>query len=61
MDFELNGQQQLFRKTVHEWVDHEVPKSCSRELEKYEHNFPRLVGQVRIHDHFRGLCRLRHR
>jgi acyl-CoA dehydrogenase len=40
MDFELTETQQLFRKTVHEWVDREVPKSWARELEIKEHEFP---------------------
>ena len=40
MDFELTETQQLFQKTVHEWVDREVPKSWARELEMKEHEFP---------------------
>jgi acyl-CoA dehydrogenase len=40
VDFELTETQQLFQKTVHEWVDREVPKSWARELEIKEHEFP---------------------
>ncbi len=40
MDFELTETQQLFQKTVHEWVDREVPKSWARELEAKEREFP---------------------
>ena len=40
MDFELTEQQQLFAKTVQEWVDREAPKEWARELERDEENFP---------------------
>ncbi|MCP3974850.1 MAG: acyl-CoA dehydrogenase, partial [bacterium] len=40
MDFTLTEEQELFRSTVHEWVDREAPKSWARELEKDEHSFP---------------------
>jgi acyl-CoA dehydrogenase len=40
VDFELTEQQQLFAKTVREWVDREAPKKWARELERDEENFP---------------------
>jgi acyl-CoA dehydrogenase len=40
VDFELNEQQQLFAKTVHDWVEREAPKSWARELERDEARFP---------------------
>jgi acyl-CoA dehydrogenase len=40
VDFELTEQQQLFAKTVQEWVDREAPKEWARELERDEENFP---------------------
>jgi acyl-CoA dehydrogenase len=40
LDFDLTEDQQLFRQTVREWVDKEVPKSWARELEKHEHDYP---------------------
>ncbi len=43
MDFELTEQQQLFRKTVGEWVDREAPKDWARELERDEYNFPHAL------------------
>jgi alkylation response protein AidB-like acyl-CoA dehydrogenase len=55
VDFELNEQQQLFRNTVHEWVDHEVPKSWARELEKDEHNFPHALWGKFAEAEFHGI------
>jgi acyl-CoA dehydrogenase len=40
MDFELNEEQALFRKTLHEWVEREVPKSMGRQWEADEFNYP---------------------
>lgn len=40
MDFRLSGDQQEFRKMVHEWVEREAPKSWARELEAKEHEWP---------------------
>ncbi|NMG41673.1 acyl-CoA dehydrogenase [Chelativorans sp. ZYF759] len=40
MDFELSEEVRSFRETVRRWVDAEVPKSWSRELERDEHNYP---------------------
>ncbi|MHC1559144.1 acyl-CoA dehydrogenase family protein [Actinomycetospora sp. C-140] len=43
MDFELTEQQELFRKTVRDWVDREAPKEWARELEADEHAFPHAL------------------
>jgi len=40
MDFELSDEMKLFNEAVRDWVDHEVPKSYARELEKHEHDYP---------------------
>lgn len=40
MDFELTDEQKLFRDTVREWVDNEVPKDYAREIEKHEEQYP---------------------
>jgi acyl-CoA dehydrogenase len=40
MDFELDEDLRLFRKTVRRWVDRELPKAYARELERREHEYP---------------------
>src|SRR5437763_15122014 len=40
MDFRLSDEQEMFRKSVRDYVNRELPKSWARELEKDEHNFP---------------------
>jgi acyl-CoA dehydrogenase len=40
MDFRLSEEQELFRKSVRDYVNSELPKSWARELEKDEHQFP---------------------
>jgi acyl-CoA dehydrogenase len=55
MDFDLNEQQQLFQKTVREWVDREVPKSWARELEKDEHAFPHALWDKFTKAGFHGI------
>ena len=55
VDFELNEQQQLFRKTVGEWVDREAPKEWARELEKDEHNFPHALWDKFTEAGFHGI------
>jgi acyl-CoA dehydrogenase len=40
MDFELSEEQALFRKTMHEWVEREIPKSLARQWEADEFNYP---------------------
>ncbi len=43
MDFSLAEEYRAFQDTVHRWVDAEVPKSWSRELERDEHNYPHAL------------------
>ena len=40
MDFSLNEEQELFRKTVHDWVERECPKNAARDLEEQEFEYP---------------------
>ena len=40
MDFRLTEEQELFRKTMREWVENEIPKSYANELEQQEHEWP---------------------
>jgi alkylation response protein AidB-like acyl-CoA dehydrogenase len=40
MDFSLNEEQELFRKTVHDWVERECPKNVARDLEENEFEYP---------------------
>ena len=40
MDFSLTEEQDLFRKTVREWVDREIPISLANEIEQQEHEYP---------------------
>src|SRR5207247_540286 len=47
MDFRLSDEQEMFRKSVRDYVNRELPKSWARELEKDEHNFPHeLFGKL---------------
>lgn len=46
MDFALTERQELFRSTVHDWLEREAPKSWARELEKDEHSFPFRIGPI---------------
>jgi acyl-CoA dehydrogenase len=55
VDFELSEQQLLFQKTVHDWVEREVPKSWARELEKDEHNFPHALWDKFTDAGFHGI------
>ncbi len=40
MDFELSDEMKLFRDTVRDWVDREVPKDYAREIERREQEYP---------------------
>lgn len=40
MDFRLTEEQEMFRKTVHDWVERECPKHVARQLEADEFNYP---------------------
>lgn len=53
MDFTLSEQQELFRKTVHDWVEREFPKDTARDLEMQEFEYPHelfnKMGEVGFH------------
>lgn len=40
MNFDLTDEQQMFRETVHDWVEREAPKSYANELEQREDEYP---------------------
>jgi acyl-CoA dehydrogenase len=40
VDFELSDEMRVFVRNTRKWVDKELPKSYSRELEKKEHEYP---------------------
>jgi alkylation response protein AidB-like acyl-CoA dehydrogenase len=40
VDFELSDEMRVFVRSTRKWVDKELPKSWSRELEKQEHEYP---------------------
>jgi len=47
MDFRLSDEQEMFRKSVRDYVNRELPKSWARELEKDERAFPHeLFGKL---------------
>jgi acyl-CoA dehydrogenase len=47
MDFRLSEEQEMFRKSVRDYVNRELPKSWARDLEKDEHTFPHeLFGKL---------------
>jgi len=47
MDFRLSDEQEMFRKSVRDYVNRELPKSWARDLEKDEHTFPHeLFGKL---------------
>ena len=40
MDFALTEDQELFAKTIHDWVERECPKSYANQLERKEFEYP---------------------
>ena len=40
MDFAFNEEQELFRKSIRQWVDEQLPKDYCNELEQREHEYP---------------------
>ncbi|MGH9245434.1 MAG: acyl-CoA dehydrogenase family protein [Acidimicrobiales bacterium] len=40
MDFTLTDDQELFAKTIHDWVDRECPKTYANHLERQEFKYP---------------------
>jgi acyl-CoA dehydrogenase len=55
MDFAFTDEQELFRKTVHDYIEKELPKSVARELERDEHTFPEIVWQKFTQAGFHGI------
>jgi acyl-CoA dehydrogenase len=53
MDFNLSDEQELFAKSVREFVNRAAPKEWARELERNEHDFPhelfRRLAQAGFH------------
>jgi alkylation response protein AidB-like acyl-CoA dehydrogenase len=45
MDFDLTDEMKLFRDTVREWVDKEIPKAYAREIEQREDEYPMDLWQ----------------
>jgi len=55
MNFELSEEVQLFRDTVHRWVDQECPKDWCRELERREHEYPQELWDKLAEAGFHGV------
>ena len=55
MNFELSEEVQLFRDTVHRWVDRECPKDWCRELERREHEYPQDLWDKLAEAGFHGV------
>ncbi|HEY4279609.1 MAG TPA: acyl-CoA dehydrogenase family protein [Conexibacter sp.] len=55
MDFELTDEQQMFRDTVRDWVNKEVPKDYAREIERHEGRYPLELWQKMSDAGFHGI------
>ncbi len=55
MNFELSEEVELFRDTVHRWVDQECPKEWCRELERREHEYPQELWDKLAEAGFHGV------
>lgn len=55
MDFSFTEEQELFRKTMREWVDDKIPKSYANELEQREHQFPHELWDLFSEAGFHGV------
>ncbi|GIU93487.1 MAG: acyl-CoA dehydrogenase [Acidimicrobiia bacterium] len=55
MDFTLTEEQELFRKTVRQWVDQNIPKSLANEIEQQEHEFPHQLWDMFTEAGFHGV------
>ena len=40
MDFSFTEEQELFRRSMRDWVDNEIPKDYANRLEQQEYEFP---------------------
>ncbi len=55
MDFALSEEQLAFRDVARRWVEAELPKQWSRELERDEHNYPFALWDKFTHAGFHGI------
>jgi len=55
MDFELGEELELFRDSIHKWVDQECPKEWCRELERKEHQYPQELWDKLAEQGFHGI------
>jgi butyryl-CoA dehydrogenase len=55
MDFALSEEVELFRDSVHRWVDQECPKDWCRELERQEHVYPQELWDKLAEAGFHGV------
>ncbi|MCH8227323.1 MAG: acyl-CoA/acyl-ACP dehydrogenase [Proteobacteria bacterium] len=55
MDFELSEEVELFRDSVHKWVNQECPKDWCRELERKEHVYPQELWDKLTEAGFHGV------
>jgi len=55
MDFALTDEQELFRRSLREWVNNEIPKSYANELEQREHDFPHELWDKFTEAGFHGI------
>ena len=55
MDFALSEEQELFRKTVRQWVDENIPKDKANEMEQQEHEYPHELWDMFTEAGFHGV------
>ena len=55
IDFALTEEHEMFRDTVHRWVEQEAPKSYARELEMQEGSFPHELWDKMTEAGFHGV------
>lgn len=55
MEFALSEEHELFRETVHNWVEREAPKAYARELEAVEGAFPHELWDKMTKAGFHGV------
>jgi len=55
MEFELGEELELFRDSIHKWVDQECPKEWCRELERKEHQYPQELWDKLAEQGFHGI------
>ncbi|MCP3974190.1 MAG: acyl-CoA/acyl-ACP dehydrogenase [bacterium] len=55
MNFAYSEEQELFRKTVRQWVDDKMPKDYANELEQREHEYPHELWDLFTEAGFHGV------